>query len=89
MHCNSIKATRGDKMTTIYKAKIRYFDNLTGVGVVRVPELNDQCFKVHYSADRKRFQKEWVSFEQDEQVLVTIYHDSHWSQVDTIEQVNN
>lgn len=74
-----------------YKGYIRYFDSLSGVGIIVVPKLNKQ-YKVHYTAsenfdgDFTKFCNE--SFDNHTPVECAIYNDSHWSQIQSFKVSN-
>lgn len=83
-------------MSIKYNAYIRYFDNLSGRGVVTVPSLNIDVF-VHYSADSRlgenkslssRKGKLFVEYSSLDQVEVEIIFDSHYTQVSKIRPKN-
>lgn len=63
-----------------HNAYIKYFDNLRGVGVVKVPELNQTFFIHYYSASENGTKR--VDFERFDLIEVQIYYDSHFEQVD-------
>lgn len=71
------------------RAKVRWFDNLTGIGVVRLED--DTCVKVHYSA----IFNEWYEpgqhltffhrmLWQGQEVEVRIFEDSDFRQVQEV-----
>lgn len=64
---------------------MRYFDNLSGTGVITVPALKRDIF-VHwsgvYGACINRPKTKWIELERLQQVKVQIYNDSHFEQVE-------
>ncbi len=71
----------------VYNAYIRWFDNLAGEGFVRVPELDEKSIYVHYSAD-ERSPAEFITYESNDPVEVTVLVDSHYTQIDFMRPSN-
>lgn len=77
-----------------YKGYIRWFDNVAGIGYVKVPEL-ERDVKVHWSADERlnkfenkslsyRKNKLFITYKHLDIVEVKIHFDYGWEQVSSL-----
>ena len=73
---------------------IKWFDNLSGTGVVKIPDLNKNVF-LHWSADQRlsklkdkskkcRPKNLFIKYNSMDQIRCTILDDSHFTQIDKI-----
>lgn len=70
----------------VMRGHIKYFDNLSGQGVVSCE--NGQNYFLHYSASNLFKQGKRVEFSRFTPVEFTLYVDAHFIQVDTIKKSN-
>jgi cold shock CspA family protein len=66
----------------LIKAKVRWFDNLSGEGFIRMPD--GQSVFCHKSAFGSIYGKEHVALEDDDVVYVTVYEDFNYMQISTL-----